>query len=130
MPWRGVAVAMLVAILAWPEPIRGDTRPSVVFLLLDTMRADHLGAWRHDPGTTPALDALAARGIRFARHFANSHATRPSMPQLMSGRYYRDNVLATFERDAHPREMSFARHDPSPLLPRLLADGGYATVGV
>src|SRR5262249_45584646 len=32
--------------------------------------------------------------------------------------------------DAQPREMSFARHDPSPLLPTLLRDAGFATAGV
>lgn len=105
--------------------------PSLVYILLDTTRADRLGAWGHPGRTSPALDALAARGVRFARHFANSHATRPSMPQLMTGRYYGPNILGPFLPDAHPREMSFARRDPSlALLPHVLARAGYATAGV
>ena len=70
--------------------------PSVVFILLDTTRADRLGAWGGPNPTSPNLDALAASGIRFAAHFANAHATRPSMPQLMTGRYYHQNVLHAF----------------------------------
>jgi arylsulfatase A-like enzyme len=128
MRGRGAVVAALAAALALPATARAY--PSVVFLLLDTTRADHLGAWGHDPDVTPALDALARRGVRFVRHYANSHATRPSMPQLMSGEYYRDNVLSAFQVDAHPREMSFARRDPSPLLPAMLRGAGFATAAV
>jgi arylsulfatase A-like enzyme len=131
MRGRRAVGAVLAAVLALPASLgAAPSLPSVVFLLLDTTRADRFGAWGHDGDTTPVLDALARRGVRFAHHYANSHATRPSMPQLMSGEYYRDNVLAPFQVDAHPREMSFARHDPSPLLPTILRAAGFATAGV
>jgi arylsulfatase A-like enzyme len=131
MRWCRAVVAMIAATLTLPAPLAAEPRyPSVVFLLLDTTRADRFGAWGHDPDTTPMLDALARRGVRFVRHYANSHATRPSMPQLMSGQYYRDNILAPFQTDAHPRELSFARPDPSPLLPAILRGAGFATAAV
>jgi arylsulfatase A-like enzyme len=105
--------------------------PSVVFFLLDTVRADRLGAWGGPNPTSPQLDALAASGIRFARHFANSHATRPSMPQLMSGRYYHQNILRAFRPDDHPREFPFSRPDPTAiLLPRFLRDSGFQLLAV
>ena len=129
---RLLATALLiVALLVGTGRAAGDDRPSLIFILLDTTRADRFGAWGNTPDVTPVLDRLARRGVRFARHYANSHATRPSMPQLMSGRYYRDNILAAFQTNAHPREMSFAKPDPSAvLLPRLLHDAGWATAGV
>ena len=133
MPWRRAGALALGAALVLCASSRAEpvARPSVVFILLDTTRADHFGSWGYPHDTTPVLDGLARRGARFRRHYANSHATRPSMPQLMSGRYYHDNILAPFQVDAHPREMSFARPDPTAiLLPRLLRDGGYATTGV
>ena len=77
-----------------PRPSRTLRRRNVVFLLLDTTRADRLGALGNPHRPTPTLDALAQQGALFARHFANAHATRPSMPQLMTGRYYRQNILA------------------------------------
>jgi arylsulfatase A-like enzyme len=116
---------------AWGVDAVASPPPSIVFVLLDTTRADRLGAWGHDRPTSPALDALAADGVRFASHFANSHATRPSMPQLMSGRYYHQNVLRTFEPLAHPREFPFGRRPRrSALLPEILRGHGYATRGV
>ncbi len=114
------------------SPALGATPPpSVVFLLLDTTRADRLGAWGGPHPTSPHLDALAASGIRFARHYANSHATRPSMPQLMTGRYYHQSILRPFRPDDHPREFAFSRPDPTAvLLPRILRDAGFQTLAV
>lgn len=127
----GRSLAGALVLLAASVGTAVARSPSLVYVLLDTTRADRLGAWGHAAGTSPALDALAASGVRFARHFANSHATRPSMPQLMTGRYYGPNILGPFLPDAHPREMSFARPDPSlALLPRILAGAGYASAGV
>jgi len=132
MPWRrGGALVAGAALLCGVSSAAVAAPPSVVFVLLDTTRADHFGAWGYAGDTTPNLDRLAGRGIRFAHHFANSHATRPSMPQLMTGRYYHDNILLPFQRDADPREMSFARPDPTAaLLPGMLRAAGYRTVAV
>src|SRR5262249_60658053 len=57
--------------------------PSVVFILLDTTRADRLSAWGSPNPTSPKLDALAASGGRLAAHFPNAHAPRPSRPKRM-----------------------------------------------
>src|SRR5262245_1582370 len=78
---RHLVVAL---VLCASVAVAHATPPSVVFILLDTTRADRFGAWGHPGGITPALDGLASRGVRFVRHYANSHATRPSMPQLLS----------------------------------------------
>lgn len=125
---------MLLALgllVAGPGTVCAAERPDVVFLLLDTTRADRLGVYGNPRPTSPALDQLAHDGIVFARHYANSHATRPSMPQLATGRYYHDNVLRSFEPQAHPREFPWNRPDPTAvLLPDLLRDAGYWTVGV
>jgi arylsulfatase A-like enzyme len=132
------AVATLAALVATggggvlaapPAPAR--TPPSVVFLLLDTTRADRFGAWGNPRRPTPHLDALARDGARFARHYANAHATRPSMPQLMSGRYHHPNILLPFRSLSHPREYEFLDGDAGAgLLPRRLREHGYHTVGV
>jgi len=106
------------------------TRPNVVFVLLDAVRADRFGGWGNPNPTTPNLDALARAGIRFARHYANSHATRASMPQLMSGRYYHPDVLRGFEPFSNPSEYPFRERDGSVLLPELLRQHGYEVLGV
>ncbi|MCW5891814.1 MAG: sulfatase [bacterium] len=123
-----VALGLLVV---GPGVAYAAGRPDVVFLLLDTTRADRLGVYGNPRPTSPALDGLARDGVVFERHYANSHATRPSMPQLASGRYYHENVLRSFEPQAHPREFPWNRPDPTAvLLPALLRDAGYRTLGV
>jgi arylsulfatase A-like enzyme len=58
---------------------------SVLFVLIDTLRADHLGAYGHARPTSPALDALARGGIRFAAVQSQSSWTKPSMASLWTG---------------------------------------------
>jgi arylsulfatase A-like enzyme len=125
------ALALLLLVVAAPVAAGGDPAPNLVFLLLDTTRADRMSAWGNPRRTTPNLDALARGGIRFARHFANSHATRPSMPQLMSGRYYEPSILREFRPRTHPRDWPFVTADPSlALLPEILEAAGYRLLAV
>ncbi|HJQ83321.1 MAG TPA: sulfatase [Candidatus Binatia bacterium] len=124
----GVAAAATLLVLVATRALA--ERPNVVFVLLDTTRADRLGAFGNPRPTTPALDALAARGVLFTRHYANAHATRPSFPQLFSGRYYHQNVLRVFAPREHPREFPFSVPDPdAALLPDVLRRNGWATLG-
>jgi hypothetical protein len=127
---RWWCAALLLALLR-VSGASGSELPSVVFVLLDTTRADRLGAWGNADAVTPTLDALARGGVMFMRHHANSHATRSSMPQLMSGRYYHRNILGPFKTFEHPREFDFNRPDATAaLLPGVLRGYGYRTLGV
>jgi len=104
---------------------------SVLFVMLDATRADRLSAWGNPHPTTPTLDGLARAGALFRRHFANSHATRPSFPQLMTGRYYFQNVLRAFTPNEHPREFPFSQGDPTAaFVPAVLRGQGFETLGV
>ncbi len=61
-------------------------RPNVLLIVLDTLRADRLGCQGHRAATSPQLDALAARGVRFAECFAAAPYTKPSVASLLTGR--------------------------------------------
>ncbi|HTQ78508.1 MAG TPA: sulfatase, partial [Thermoanaerobaculia bacterium] len=61
--------------------------PNLVLVTLDTTRADHLGAWGWPYAHTPNLDALAARGTRFARCDTAAPITLVSHSTLMTGLY-------------------------------------------
>jgi len=67
-----------------PESVR---RPHVVLISLDTLRADHLGAWGYDRNTSPFFDALARNGVRFKRAYSQSPKTAPSHMSLFTGTY-------------------------------------------
>ena len=55
---------------------------NVVFVLIDTLRADRMGSYGYERATTPVLDYFAGRGLRFANHRAQSSWTKTSMASL------------------------------------------------
>ncbi len=70
--------------------------PNVLFLLVDTLRADHLGSYGYEKIKTPRLDALAASGMKFNSAWAQATWTRPSVASVMTSLYpasHRTNFL-------------------------------------
>ena len=85
MRQRTVGLAAAVAALAaalWLARA-GQVRPNVLLVTIDTLRADRLGCYGGAP--TPTLDALAARGVRFATAIAHAPLTGPSHASLLTG---------------------------------------------
>jgi arylsulfatase A-like enzyme len=62
-------------------------RGNVLFITVDQWRGDCLSAAGHPVVQTPNLDRLAARGVRFARHWANIAPCGPSRATLHTGMY-------------------------------------------
>jgi arylsulfatase A-like enzyme len=77
-------------VLPAPAPetqdvLAGET-PDVVLYLIDTLRADAIGAFGSPRrGVTPVLDRLAREGVVFARAISTSSWTKPAIPTLMTG---------------------------------------------
>ena len=74
---------------AWIDPCLQQyrSRPrTVLVLMLDTMRADHVSAYGYERPTTPALDELAKGSLLFSRAFSPSSWTLPAHVSLFSGR--------------------------------------------
>ena len=96
------------------------TPPSIVLIVVDTLRGDHA-----DPTTglarTTALDALAADGVRFTQAFSHVPMTLPSHASLLSGRLpFAAGVKLNAQ--AVPEELQ--------LLPDWLRRFGYRSAGV
>lgn len=88
-------------------------RPDVLLVTLDTVRTDALFA-RGSASTTPNLDALAARGVRFASAWAPAPLTLPAHASLLTGRDpgehgVRDNGLAPLAPGIPTLAEAFAR---------------------
>jgi arylsulfatase A-like enzyme/Flp pilus assembly protein TadD len=60
---------------------------SIVLITVDTLRADRVGAYGWKAARTPAMDAIAARGVRFQRAFAPAPITLTSHASLLTGLY-------------------------------------------
>jgi len=69
---------------------------NLVLITVDCLRADHVGAYGYGKPTTPTLDRLATRGVRFANAFANAPMTLPSIPQLFTSTVFPTKDLETF----------------------------------
>ncbi len=61
--------------------------PNVLFVVIDTLRADALSSYGYDRPTSPNLDALADRGVRFADAMSPAAWTKPSTGTLLTGLY-------------------------------------------
>lgn len=58
--------------------------PNVIFIMVDTLRADRLGSYGYRRKLTPTMDAIAAEGVRFARAIAPAPWTLPSIGSVMT----------------------------------------------
>ena len=60
---------------------------NLIWIVADTFRRDHLGAYGNDFIRTPALDALASGSTRFDRHYAAGFPTMPTRADHFTGRW-------------------------------------------
>jgi len=67
------------------KPSRRTSSPDVFLITIDTLRADHVGCYGYKQVETPALDALAADGVRFTRAFTHSPITNTSHITILTG---------------------------------------------
>jgi len=64
---------------------------NVLFITVDQWRGDCLSVLNHPVVRTPNLDRLAARGVVFANHWANTAPCGPSRATLHTGMYAQNN---------------------------------------
>ncbi len=89
-------LVLIAAVFVWQQRGRrasaaGTRAPkgplNVLLVTLDTTRADRLGAYGYTQGRTPAMDALAAQGVRFACALTPAPLTLPAHASIMTGTY-------------------------------------------
>src|SRR5262245_30874033 len=95
-------------------------RPNVRLYGIDTLRADHLGAYGDPRPTSPRIDELARSAVRFTRAVAQSSWTLPSIASILTG-------LGPAGHGAVGPETAIG--DDVPTLAEMLRDAGYVTAG-
>ena len=112
-----------------------DAGPSVLVLLVDTLRADRLGCYGAQPSPSPALDRLAARGLVFEHAVAQAPWTLPSVASIFTGLHPRSHGAIGDTREATDAGGE-RQHDPGFLPDALVtlaeqaAAAGVTTTGV
>ena len=111
--WLSFALACAPA--APPRP------PDLLLIVIDTLRADHLGVYGYPRPTSPNLDRLALGGSVFTNAMAPSSWTKPSIASLFTSRHPSEHAAVSFRRHLDPAV---------PTLAGELRAAGYRTVGV
>jgi choline-sulfatase len=106
-----------------PVPASVPGELNLVFLTIDTLRADHLGCYGYGRPTSPEIDRLAREGTLFENGWAHAPSTRYSMPALASGRW--PSAIEWDESIWWPRLGRGVR-----TLAEALHDDGYFTGGI
>ena len=61
------------------------SRPNVLLVTIDTLRADRVGSYGYKAASTATIDALAGRGIRFETALVHAPLTGPSHASILTG---------------------------------------------
>ena len=85
-------VAILAGVGAWAA-FRRPTKLNVLLITVDTLRADHVGAYGYRRATTPNLDALAAESKVFRLAFSQAPETNPSLASVMTCLYPHETTV-------------------------------------
>jgi arylsulfatase A-like enzyme len=100
-----------------PPETRGK---NVLFVLIDALRPDHLGAHGYHRPTSPNIDSFAQQAVVFERARATSSRSVRSIPSMMTGLYASQLRYGTEYLYPGVRE-------ENELLPEVLRDNGYQT---
>ena len=96
--------------------------PNVVFITIDTLRADHLGCYGYKQISTPNIDSLAAHSARFERAYTPVPVTLPAHTAIFTGTYPTLSGMHDFSGN---------KLSPTqPTLASILKEHGYATAAV
>ena len=112
--WLAVISICFVAACASAPP------PNILFIVIDTLRADRLDWYDTNRQLTPFLASVAAHGNVFWNAYAASSWTSPSMASLWTSRYQSQHRVTVFSSVLADTERS---------LPAILREHGYITGG-
>mgnify|MGYP005841573085 CR=1 FL=1 len=115
------ALLTLALALAACSPPRSTRLPDVVLVSIDTLRADHVGAYGYGPPTTPELDRFAGDSVLFENTISHAPSTLPSHASLFTSRLPMEHRVLLATRTSLPPDM--------PVLAGILAEAGYRTAG-
>jgi len=120
--WRAAAcLAVALASATRAAAAAPPSRPDLVLIVVESLRADFTGCYGCPMPTTPVIDALASNGTRFAHAVASSSWTQPSIATLFSSLLPERHGMNRHRQTIRGEAVMLASH---------LAAAGYQTVGI
>lgn len=116
---RDVSQGRLVGRPIAPAAPAPAGSPNLLILVLDTVRAESLSLYGYSRNTTPNLDRLASRAVRFDQARSTAPWTLPSHASLFTGRWPHELKVG----ESRPLDATY------PTLAEHLANHGYDTAG-
>src|SRR5947207_15781620 len=82
-----LAIKLAFCLLLWQASALAQTRPNIVFVLVDDMGYADLGCMGAKDIRTPHIDRLASEGLKFTDFYANAPVCTPTRTAFMTGRW-------------------------------------------
>jgi len=106
--------------------------PSIILIVIDTLRADYLGCYGFDGDISPRIDELAAESVLFEKCSSQAPWTTPSLASMMTSLLPQAHGVALSPETpqgfhAWRRQWTVAVPDEAVTLAEVLSDRGYRT---
>lgn len=132
--YPAVKIALVIALLgaagvaSWR--FLKPQKPNVIVILLDTLRADHIGAYGYGRDTTPNLDKFGAEFNRAANAISPAPWTPAATLSILTGMYVASHGYMPPTHSADARRSNATVNQSLYTLPEILKDNGYATAAI
>jgi arylsulfatase len=104
--WSKACLTAASALLLWSSVGMGQVaqtqKHDVVLLMLDQLRANQVHCYGNPRDTSPNIDALAARGVRFSHYYTVASWTSPSFSSLHTSLYASKHGVTLFNHPGLP----------------------------
>src|SRR6267143_7148550 len=114
---RRSSLLLFLLLLAARLSVRAEA-PNIVFITVDTTRADRMGFLGNTHRLTPSLDLIARQGVVFERAYSQAPLTPVSHATIFTGTYPQFHTVTDFGH-ALPALL--------PYVPEILQKSGYHT---
>ena len=128
------AVAALALVCGCKAQFPKPSRPHIVFLLIDALRADHLALYGYERDTTPHIDSLGGAGLVFEEITTQAPWTASSMASIWTSLYPSETGLTIPVEKGEPRKLTregvTRMGEEVPTLAEVLRRHGYRPMSV
>lgn len=125
-----LAAVLAAILLAGHFLLFRDRAPNIVLIVVDTLRADHMGVYGYERDTTPRLDKFASENIKFNFAVSASSWTPASMASIFTALYPSAHGMMPPNTRVEASQKSKRLAEGLVTLAEALRDQGYRTAGV